>query len=60
VTVLRSFPHSPGTDGWRLFTQKQEGVIMALLRHTETGQHLVAACTHVFWWAIGGLVVQRQ
>ncbi|KAG2498277.1 hypothetical protein HYH03_003538 [Edaphochlamys debaryana] len=34
---------------WPTFLRRQEGAILALLRHRGTGRQLVAACTHLFW-----------
>lgn len=37
------------SEAWVVFQGKEEGVVMALLKHRGTGRKLLAACTHLFW-----------
>lgn len=39
----------PVGEAWGKFERQRAGVIIALLQHIHTGEHLVAACTHLFW-----------
>jgi CCR4-NOT transcription complex subunit 6 len=32
-----------------MFKKRQEGAILALLRHRASKRQLLAACTHLFW-----------
>ncbi|PNW74930.1 hypothetical protein CHLRE_12g504000v5 [Chlamydomonas reinhardtii] len=34
---------------WSMFKKRQEGAILALLRHRASKRQLLAACTHLFW-----------
>ncbi|KAG2445827.1 hypothetical protein HXX76_000431 [Chlamydomonas incerta] len=38
-----------GNEFWSMFKKRQEGAILALLRHRASKRQLLAACTHLFW-----------
>eukprot|EP00198_Chlamydomonas_reinhardtii_P001467 XP_001690803.1 CCR4-NOT transcription complex, subunit 6-like protein [Chlamydomonas reinhardtii] len=46
--LFNSVPTSPPAPG-SMFKKRQEGAILALLRHRASKRQLLAACTHLFW-----------
>ncbi|GLC54912.1 hypothetical protein PLESTB_000919400 [Pleodorina starrii] len=41
--------HRGNSEFWSVFTRRQEGAILALLRHKPSQRPLLAAVTHLFW-----------
>lgn len=45
----------PGLQGrwWQAVRQRDDWVLLALLRDRTTRRHFVAGTTHLYWWAGG-------